>query len=211
VRQYKNAISDQKTIRQEGKTMLNWKIDFLTKRALRRSHLAAHMTRLLGTVASDAGSAIVEMALSCAILLSMFIGVYEVCLASYSSHFVAEAAREGARYAIVRGSLSCTNTPSLPNCGASTDTISNYVKSLQYPGIIPANLTVTVTYMKASSSTASGSLLTTWSACNSSTTTCNVPGNMVNVQVSYAFGLYVPFVPSNSLNIGSTSQMVVQQ
>jgi Flp pilus assembly protein TadG len=191
--------------------MRNWKINSLTKRAARRSQRAALKTKLLHAIAADAGSALVEMALSCVILLSLFIGVFEVCLASYSSHFVAEAAREGARYAIVRGSLSCTNTPSLPNCGASTDTISNYVKSLQYPGIIPANLTVTVTYMSASSSTASGSLLTTWSACNSSTTTCNVPGNMVNVQVSYAFGLYVPFVPSNSLNIGSTSQMVVQQ
>jgi Flp pilus assembly protein TadG len=189
--------------------MRNWKINSLTKRAARRSHRAALKTKLLHAIAADAGSALVEMALSCVILLSLFIGVFEVCLASYSSHFVAEAAREGARYAIVRGSVSCTNTPSLPNCGAGPDVISNYVKGLQYPGIIPSNLTVTVTYMTASSSTASGSLLTTWSACG--TAPCNVPGNMVNVQVNYAFGLYVPFVPSNSLNINSTSQMVIQQ
>ena len=171
--------------------MRNWKINSLTKRAARRSQRAALKTKLLHAIAADAGSALVEMALSCVILLSLFIGVFEVCLASYSSHFVAEAAREGARYAIVRGSVSCTNTPALSNCGAGPDVISNYVKGLQYPGIIPS------------------SLLTTWSACG--TAPCNVPGNMVNVQVNYAFGLYVPFVPSNSLNINSTSQMVIQQ
>ncbi len=158
---------------------------------------------------SDAGAALVEMAISSALLLSMFFGVFEVCLASYTSHYVADAAREGARYAIVRGSLSCTNTPSLSNCGASPDTIANYVKGLNYPGIVPGNMTVNVSYLTGTGDISTGSLLTTWAAC--STSPCNNPGNMVNVNVTYAFGLSIPFVPHKTINVTSTSQMVVQQ
>jgi len=55
---------------------------------------------------------------------------------------------------VVRGSTSCTNTPNLVNCNASPDTIGNYVKGLGYAGINPANMTVTTTYLTATTSTA---------------------------------------------------------
>lgn len=195
--------------RREGKSMRDWKKNFAGMLALRCSEFNAVMARLRRLAAIDSGAAILEMAISSALLFSMFFGVFEIALASYTSHYVADAAREGTRYAIVRGSLSCTNTPSLQNCGASPTTIAAYVKGVGYPGILPANLTVNVTYMTGASSTSSGSMLTTWSTC--STSPCNVPGNMVNVQVSYAFGLSVPFVPHKTINVSSTSEMVIQQ
>jgi Flp pilus assembly protein TadG len=197
--------------RREGKSMRDWKRDFTDVFALQCSELNAAITRLRRIAAMDAGAAILEMAISSALLFAMFFGVFEIALASYTSHYVADAAREGARYAIVRGSLSCTNTPSLQNCGASPTTIAAYVKGVGYPGIVPANLTVNVSYMTGTSSVASGTMLTTWATCNTATTICNVPGNMVNVQVSYAFVISVPFVPKKNINVSSTSQMVIQQ
>ncbi len=169
----------------------------------------AAMAKRQWYVSNDAGSALAELSLSSALLFAMFFGVFQVCLGSYASHYVADAAREGARYAIVRGSVSCTNTSNLSNCNASATTIANYVKGLSYPGIVPANLTVAVTYLTGSSSTSTGSLLTTWATCSSGT--CNAPGNMVNVKVTYAFPLAIPFAPSRTISVTSTSQMVIQQ
>ncbi len=193
---------------QEGKRMNDWKRDFAGMLALQGSEFAAAMVKLRRISVNDAGAAIVEMGISCALLFSMFFGVFEIALASYTSHFVADAAREGARYAIVRGASSCTNTPSLSRCGATTDQIATYVKGLNYPGIDPAKLTVNVSYLTGTGDQSSGSLLTTW-ACTGTCT--NLPGNMVNVQVSYAFGLSIPMLPHRVINVSSTSQMVVQQ
>lgn len=189
--------------------MRNRKRNFVGKRPLQVSEFADAMVKFRRIAVNNAGAAVLEMGIASALLFSMFFGVFEIALASYTSHFVADAAREGARYAIVRGSASCGNTPSLSNCGASTDTIKAYVKGLNYPGIDPANLTVNVSYLTGTGDQSSGSLLTTWASC--STNPCNNPGNMVNVQVSYAFGISIPFVPQKTINVSSTSQMVVQQ
>src|SRR4051812_29312205 len=74
----------------------------------------------------EAGGAILEMAISSSILFAMFFGVFELTLASYTYHYVSAAAREGARFAIVRGSTSCANTPNLANCNASPTVIGNF-------------------------------------------------------------------------------------
>jgi Flp pilus assembly protein TadG len=158
----------------------------------------------------ETGGAIVEMAVSCAVLFAMFFAVFELSLASYTYNYVSEAAREGARYAIVRGSESCTNTPNLSNCNASPATIGNHVKSLAYPGInSAANMTVATTYLTSTTTGGSSGTSTTWAACAAGT--CNAPRNMVNVSVTYAYPLSIPFVPQRTLNLSSTSQMVVQQ
>src|SRR6202011_3533565 len=67
---------------------------------------------------SEEGSAIMETAMSSLILLTFMFGVMEAAFALYSYHFISEAAREGARYAIVRGSTvgSACTAPSPPTC-----------------------------------------------------------------------------------------------
>jgi Flp pilus assembly protein TadG len=195
--------------RQEGKSMREWKRNLAGIVALQGTDVATAVGRLRRRIVNDAGAAVLEIAISSAILFAMFFGVFEIALASYTSNYVSDMAREGARYAIVRGSTSCANTPNLSNCGASPSTIAAYVTGLPYPGINPANLTVTVTYLTGTSSTSTGSMVTTWATCNSDI--CNIPGNMVNVSVSYAFGLSVPFVPKKIINLNSASQMVIQQ
>lgn len=193
--------------RQKGTRM---KGNFTRMLTLQGTSFAAAIGRLRHIAVNDAGSAVLEMAISSTVLFAMFFGVFEAGLASYVSHYVSEAAREGARYAIVRGSLSCTYSPNLSNCGASQTTIANYVKGLSYPGLVPANMTVNVSYMTGTGivNSTTGLLSTTWASCAG---LCNNPGNMVNVAVSYQLPLTVPFVPQRVLTVSSTSQMVVQQ
>jgi hypothetical protein len=120
-------------------------------------------------------------------------GLMNMSLAIYSYHYVSEAAREGVRYAIVRG-----GTVTTPATSASVQT---YVRGLGYPGITSSNMTVT----------------TTWTAYPTSVTTCaplancTNPGDMVTVAASYAFPVQIPFFPTKTITMTSTSSMVIAQ
>jgi len=149
------------------------------------------------------GAALVETALASAVFLALLFGIIQIAFALYTYDFVSEGAREGTRYAIVRGSTSCTNTPNLTNCNATAGQIQTYVKGLGFPGISSSNLTVTTTWCTASAQP------TTWSSCSSGTS--KAPGNAVNVVVTYALPLSIPFWKSQSVNISSTSQMIIAQ
>ncbi len=159
---------------------------------------------VLARLRDESGLNAVEMAISCTVLFALLIGICQLSIGLYSYQFCSDAARQATRYAMVRGSTSCTNTPSLSKCNASTTDISTYVKGLGYTGITSSNITVTTSWCAASSSTP-----TTWSSCSSGTT--NAPGNLVKVVVSYPLTIQIPFAPKLSLNLGSTSQMVVSQ
>lgn len=150
----------------------------------------------------EQGSAMVEIALSMVILLAMLFGVIEVCLAVYSYHFVSEAAREGTRYAIVRGSTSALNCPSNPAaaCPAAISDIQNYVTGINFPGIDITTSDVNVAW----------SAYPAGATCTPSPT-CNNPGDMVQVTVAYPFTLSIPFVPQETITLSSTSQMVISQ
>lgn len=157
----------------------------------------------------QSGSALVEMALSAVVLFSMLFGVIEFGYALYTFQFVNEVSREMTRYAIVRGSA-CSTSSSMTNCGfTDTDTtLQAYARSAYaYPGINMSNLTVTNTWYSPVKN--SDGTVASWTACGSGT--CNVPGNMVKVTVSYPFVLGIPFVPSRSLTVSSDSSMVISQ
>lgn len=149
--------------------------------------------------AGEDGGVILETAVSFALILGIIVGIIQVTLALYTYHFVTDAAREATRYAVVRGSYSCANTPGLSNCGATADEVSDYVKSFNFPGINPANLSVSTSWPD------------TGSTCYPSTSPCNNPGNTVLVQVTYQFPLNIPIWRSASLNLSSSSRMVISQ
>jgi Flp pilus assembly protein TadG len=151
----------------------------------------------------EIGSIIVEVALASIVLLCMLFGIMEISLALYSYDYISDAAREGSRYAMVRGSTSCTNTPNLTNCQVTAAQIQTYVQNLGYPGINSANTTVATTWLSASATQP-----TTWTACAN---VCNAPGNQVQVNVVYAFPLTIPFVSARTLSLTSTSRMVISQ
>lgn len=145
----------------------------------------------------ERGSAMVEMALSIVILLIMLFGIMEMSLVLYAYHYISEAAREGTRYAIVRGE-SCTGFASA--CPASSADIQSYVQNLAYPGINSQQMTVTTAW---SAYPAGG-------ACVPSAN-CKNPGNQVQVTVNYQYPLAIPFLQATTINMSSTSQMVISQ
>lgn len=177
---------------------------------------------------AETGSTLVETALSISILLALVIGIMDACLMVYSYHFISDAAREGTRYAIVRGNT-WTQTPwnytgtcasyTDAGCVATIANIQDYVKSLTFPGIDSTNITTTTdSYIV--------SLDGTKTDCGSPTTTpsggtpvvdptqppkCNAAGNLIEVKVQYNFATFVPFIPSRFLTMSSTSRMIVSQ
>jgi len=147
---------------------------------------------------SEQGSALVEMALSLVVLLSVVFGIMEMSQALYTYHFISEAARDGTRYAIVRGSSCPAVLPGCPAAGTGVD-VQTYLRGQGFPGITPGLLTAVTSWP------------TTGSSCTPSVTPCDNPGNLVNVVVTYQFPLSIPFVPARTLAMTSTSQMVISQ
>jgi len=151
-------------------------------------------------IRDEQGGSLVEFALGSSVLLMTLFGIFAICLALYSYVFVAEAAREATRYALVRGS-SCTG---FSDCGITSAELNTYVKNLGYPGINTSKLSATATWLSPSAN-----VPTTWSAC----TPCNAPGDAVEVQVTYTFPLGIPFWPKSGslIHMSSSSQMTISQ
>ena len=162
--------------------------------------MGLHMNQRIRRASRDeSGSSILEFALTSVILFTLVFGVIAICLALYSYNVTAEAAREATRYAIVRGSA-CSNS-TFPDCNVTSDQIQTYVRGLGFPGINPSSTTLT----------AVATWPTTGAACFPSVTPCNNPGNLVQVTVQYTFPLVIPFVPSRTLTMSSTSAMYISQ
>lgn len=160
----------------------------------------------LATLAREDGANVVETAISCSVLFAILFGICQMSLALYAYQFTANAARQATRWAMVRGSTSCTNTPSLTSCNATSSNITSYVQGLGFPGITSSNLNVTSSWCKASSAPP-----TTWTSCSSSPGGFNAPGGLVKVVVSYPLSFHIPFSSSQSFSVSSTSQMVISQ
>ena len=153
---------------------------------------------MLGHASCQRGSALVEFALSVTIMATLLFGTMAMSMALYSYHFIAEAAREGSRYAMVRGSSCTTYSGFTSSCPATPAQIQTYVRSLSFPGINPNQMTVTTIWP------------TTGSTCTpSAAPNCNNPGNLVQVTVSYQLPVSIPFVPARTLTMSSRSQMVI--
>lgn len=163
-----------------------------------RARLCTLATRVLAAATAGSGqegAAMVEFALSALILLSLVFGVMIICTALYTYNAISEIAREGSRYAIVRGSA-CN---SFSDCNVTSAQVQSYMRNIGFPGINPANLTATASWP------------TTGISCTPSVSPCNNPGNLVAVTVNYQFGLNLPFVSSQTLSMTSTSEMVISQ
>jgi Flp pilus assembly protein TadG len=159
--------------------------------------------RIQSSTRDEEGSAIMETAMSIIILLTFMFGVMEGSFAIYSYHFISEAAREGTRYAIVRGSTAgaaCGTSYNSYDCMASSGNVQSYVQNLGYPGINPSNMTVSPVW----AAFASGNSCPVSPPCNS-------PGNQITVTVAYSFPLNVPFIPAHTFTMSSSSAMIIQR
>ena len=152
-----------------------------------------------------------ETALSMLAMLMLIFGVIEGCWAVYSFHYLANAAHEAARYAIVRGggwAASCDSAGgwNASMCTASPANVASFAASRGFPGItIDPDKDVCVNYF--SSVTASQS-----ATCDkNSTSSSNRLGDIVEVTIAHPFTLTLPGLPAYTWNLSSTSQMVIAQ
>lgn len=138
------------------------------------------------------GASLPETAITMAVVLALLFGVIDFGRALYTYTFVATIAREGARWAIVRGS----NCTLLDHCNASATEVTAYVQSLSEGATDPSQIAL-------------NSNMWPGTGCPSSATTNNAPGCLVVVQVSYPFTFMLPFLPKATIQMQSTSQMVI--
>lgn len=168
------------------------------------------MKKFRAILLDEAGSELVEFAISATVLFTAIFAVIEFSLSMYAYHFVTSAAQAGARFAIVRGAdwttqCSTSAPPSFSmtySCIASATDVQNYVKSLTTAGLDPARLTVSTAWPG------------TTPDCTKNCSICaptNNQGCLVQVKVSYAFAFAVPFVPKSTPTFTGTSEKTIQQ
>jgi Flp pilus assembly protein TadG len=159
-----------------------------------RRHLRLATGRSRSSLRGEQGTSTIEFALGASLLFMTVCGIIAICFALYTYNIASEAARAGARFAIVRGSA-CTSFGTA--CPATSGNIQTYVQNLGFPG--------------------SGHMLATaaWSAYPAGGTCkhagCNGPGDQVTVTVTDQFPVVIPFVPHRTLSMSSTAAMVISQ
>jgi Flp pilus assembly protein TadG len=145
---------------------------------------------------SEEGGSLVEMAIASSLLFMTLFGIIEFSFAFYSYNFAAEAAKEGARYASVRGVNSCTLTPHLSDCGITAAQLQTVVQNMGFPGINATNVTVNPAMWPDT-------------CLDTGVSNCKEPGSNVKVVVNYSFPLSVPFWNATHLHLQSTAEMVI--
>jgi Flp pilus assembly protein TadG len=154
----------------------------------------------------EEGLTILETAMSSLMLFTFIFGIMEIAFAAYSYHAISESAREGTRYAIIRGSTAAGSAgtacaaPGPPTCVAQSADIQTYVKGIGFPGINPGNMTVTPTW----------SAFTQGFSCPVAGP-CNSPGNLITITVQYNFPVSLPFVSITSIAMSTQSAMIISQ
>ncbi|HEV2323904.1 MAG TPA: TadE/TadG family type IV pilus assembly protein [Terracidiphilus sp.] len=167
----------------------------------------------------ERGQSLVETALAMLVMLMLIFGVIEGCWAMYSFHYLANAAHEATRYAIVRGGdwsdkngapIYCDGSGNAgagygaSECIASAADIANFAANRGFPGIhIDPNKDVTVGYYSSLADS-------TPSPCSQNSCP-NQLGDIVQVTISHPFTLTLPGLPPYTWNLSSTSRMVIAQ
>lgn len=159
----------------------------------------------------EEGGAIVEMAVSTLLIMTVFVAIFELTMACYTYNSVTEVARESARWAMVHGSMCSTYTPTQTQCGATSNDIQNYAKTtakMDWSGCTSSSPCVTASWMKATTVTGKSQTTTTWASCS---TPCKDPGNLVTVNVDYPYTFNVPLVNRFSITLHSQASVVISQ
>lgn len=145
---------------------------------------------------TERGATLPETVIVMGVVLALLVGIVDFGEAVYSYTFVTNAAREGARWAMVRGENSCAySSNTLTSCNASQTTVQTYVKNLFTGPMNPANATVTAS----------------WPNCTvAANGAVNAPGCTIEVTVAYDFAV-LPFLTHATIPLTSTSQMVISQ
>jgi Flp pilus assembly protein TadG len=147
------------------------------------------MVRISARRDGEEGTGMVEFALVASVLFMLIFGIMDAGRALFAYDAVAQAARLGSRFAMVRGN-SCSGLSG--GCPASSNDIQTYLRSVE-PGLNSSSLTATAVC------SGGGTLVAP----------CDVGVN-VTVRVAYSFSFVTPFTPL-SWTMHSSSQVVVVQ
>jgi Flp pilus assembly protein TadG len=147
---------------------------------------------------SERGASLPETVIVLGVLLALLFGIIDFGRTMYTYAFVAQLARQGARWAIVRGSQCSV----LDHCNASTNDVQTYVQSLSVGATNSSKIAVKASWTGADCPPGSGAI--------------NAPGCLVSVNVQYPFQFMLPYMPQVShqfmtITMSSTSQMVISQ
>jgi len=167
----------------------------VSRTVLGRRNLLVHLARSVDPIElatgaekkSESGQAIVEIAIALPVIAAFTFTMIELCLAFYTFCMISESAREGTRYAIVRGATCQTSTGG--SCTASASTINSVVSHLGWPNLGTGTLSANTTYPDGNEN----------------------PGSRVQIVVSYVFPYNIPFAPKGTLDMSSTSVMYIVQ
>jgi|GEM_PF-6289255 Flp pilus assembly protein TadG len=158
------------------------------------------MRRLKSLVRDEDASELVEFAIASSILFAMIFGIIEFCMVMYAGNFVAYAAQQGSRYAMVLGSSWTTNctTAGSYDCALTAsnqnDVVKGYILRLSHPGL---NMTADNIIVNLDAPASGG-------ACAAFSKGCRV-----KVKVSYTFQMNLPFYSPN-IPLSSTSEETIQ-
>ncbi len=150
----------------------------------------------------EAGVALVEFALSLVLVLTIIFGIIDVGRAIFAYVWVANTARIGARYAMVKGSF-CLY-PDGSSCGANGAELITYLEN-NSNGINFTSSSCPISGNRGSVCIKSGCI----SANAGSLLPC-ASGQEASVQVQYQFGFICPFLPLPTWTMTSSSARIVQ-
>ncbi len=143
--------------------------------------------RRLPRARSEDGSTLVELALTIPVLLTFIFGWMQVCMAISTRSLLSEIAREGTRYAMVRGAT-CVNVGGT-SCTATAANVNAYLNGMNWPNVGGSVIAVATTYPDGNENA----------------------GSRVQVTVTNVFPFNIPFVSKTSLTMSSTSVMYILQ
>jgi Flp pilus assembly protein TadG len=191
-------MSTQKTLRQKDAVEARRSVELLQAFFQPvRSFLTPRVCNTNPMISEDAQS-LIESAIALPVLLGLLFCFMEACLAFYTKDMISESAREGARYAMLRSGTCTPSTGGVPgtvgSCAATADDVNTYVSGLGWPNIAGGTMTPSTTYITVSPNNPG-----------------NIVGNYVQVTVTYTFPIFMPFVPTNSLSMTSTSEMYIMR
>lgn len=148
----------------------------------------------------EAGQGMVEFALVITFVFLLFVGIVQMILLMYAYTTLADAAKEGVRYAVVHGTQnsSCSGPSTSGFCGTS-DTAGTNVKNaaLNFGANSSTNALAAISFQNITSS----EITVTWPD------SCSNPGCTVRVTVSHTytplFGFAWPSITLNAAAQGS--------
>jgi Flp pilus assembly protein TadG len=135
----------------------------------------------------DEGSTLIEFAVTLPALFGLIFCFINICLMLYTFEMCSQSAREGTRYAMVRGA-SCPSTAS-PTCEVTAAQVNTYVSRVTWPNVAGGTVTPNTTYPDGNESV----------------------GSHVQVTVTYTYHLMLPFVPNKTFTFVSTSKTTIIQ